>query len=187
MGPILDEVVGPDMVGPLCPEANARAVVQPKSAALIATPLTSMIVGPQTLSRGRSAVTLQWKGQAERLRVLDARGQERAWARAIGVRSMTIGVPPDLKAGRIVLQGLKADEALSWRFIRAPRTPEPDWMIPQAEKEDDLIWALWLMNEAPATWRLEGVSMLGRLEASDFSARQILDGARAGALPAAPP
>ena len=50
MGAVLDEVVGPDMVGMLRPQPDARAVVQPQPA-----PLGLLLAGPSAPPAARSA------------------------------------------------------------------------------------------------------------------------------------
>ena len=65
-------------------------------------------------------------------------------------------------------------EKRAWRDV-----PRPDWVAhseaPPASAIDELAWALWLWQHAPADWRLQSLSMLDDAARSEWLAGYVLD------------
>jgi hypothetical protein len=89
--------------------------------------------------------------------------------------------PPHHQLTSIGMAGGEGGPGVHWKIDQHAwrDVPRPDWIVhengPPASATDEMAWALWLWQHAPAEWRLQSLAMLDDAARTEWLAGSILD------------
>lgn len=139
--------------------------------------------GVQNWTGAARQVALVWEGYAHFAEISsrDCHASCRQDVRNLLSARFELEPPPRLEPDDTVHVTAPGGHRVVWRVIAAAKAPQPDWLLGRAPRNEteQLLWSLWLLQNAGPHWRLEAISRIAELSQKSFAADRVWHAVRA--------